>query len=232
MPQKPRPPVLAHLRFLEDAPNLRPLTLSERFERIFENNLWGGEESKSGVGSTLDATTKLRAGLLEIIEATKCRVLVDCPCGDFNWISEIAAAVERYIGADVVAALIDKNNRRYATEKITFMTKDLTREALPQGDLFICRDCLVHLSFQNCRRAIENIKQSGAKWLIATTFTSLESNIDIEDGDWRALNMQASPFFFPSPVSTIVEDCTEADGAYRDKSLGLWDLSTLPVQHS
>jgi hypothetical protein len=231
MRQKPRPPVLAHLRFLEDAPNLRLLTLSERFERIFETNLWGGKESKSGVGSTLDATKKLRAGLLQIIEDTKCKVLVDCPCGDFNWISEIASAVERYIGADVVGELIKKNNRRYATEKITFMTKDLTRDALPQGDLFICRDCLVHLSFQNCRCAIENIKQSGAKWLIATTFTSLESNIDIEDGDWRALNMQASPFNFPSPVSTIVEDCTEADGAYRDKSLGLWDLSTLPVQH-
>jgi hypothetical protein len=28
-----------------------------------------------------------------------------------------------------------------------------------------------------------------------------------------------------------VEDCTEADGAYRDKSLGLWDLSTLSVRH-
>jgi hypothetical protein len=31
--------------------------------------------------------------------------------------------------------------------------------------------------------------------------------------------MQASPFYFASPVSTIVEDCMEADGAYRDKSL-------------
>jgi hypothetical protein len=232
MRQKPRPPVLAHLRFLEDAPNLRPLTLSERFERIFETNLWGGKESKSGVGSTLDATRKLRAGLLEIIEDTKCKVLVDCPCGDFNWISEIACAVERYIGADVVGELIDKNNRRFATETITFMTKDLTRDVLPQGDLFICRDCLVHLSFHNCHRAIQNIKQSGAKWLIATTFTALESNVDIEDGDWRALNMQTSPFFFPVPVSTVVEDCTEADGGYRDKSLGLWDLSILPVQHS
>jgi hypothetical protein len=231
MPQKPRPSVLAHLRFLEDATNLRPLTLSERFERIFKNNLWGGEESKSGVGSTLDATTKLRAGLLEMIEETKCKVLLDCPCGDFNWISEIAATVDRYIGVDVVSELIDKNNRRYATEKISFVTKDLTRDALPPADLIICRDCLVHLSFKNCRRAIENIKQSGATWLMATTFAALESNVDIEDGDWRALNMQAFPFFFPSPVRTIVEDCTEADGAYRDKSLGLWDLRTLALQH-
>jgi hypothetical protein len=232
MPQKPRPPVLAHLRFLEDAANLRQLTLSERFERIFKNNLWGEQESKSGVGSTLEATKKLRAGLLKMIEETKCKVLVDCPCGDFNWISEIAAAVERYIGADVVAELIEKNNRRYATEKISFMTNDLTRDALPPGDLIICRDCLVHLSFQNGHRAIENMKQSGAKWLIATTFTALESNVDIEDGDWRALNMEAFPFFFPPAVSIIVEDCTEADGAYRDKSLGLWDLSTIPLQHS
>src|ERR1700682_4518609 len=149
MPQKPRPSVLAHLRFLEDATNLRPLTLSERFERIFKNNLWGGEESKSGVGSTLDATTKLRAGLLEMIEETKCKVLLDCPCGDFNWISEIAATVDRYIGIDVVSELIDKNNQCYRVDKILLFTRALTLVALRPADLIICRDCLVHLSFKN-----------------------------------------------------------------------------------
>jgi hypothetical protein len=41
------------------------------------------------------------------------------------------------------------------------------------------------------------MKQSGAKRLIATTFTALESNVDIEDGDWRALNMEAFPFSPP-----------------------------------
>ena len=72
------------------------------------------------------------------------------------------------------------------------------------------------------------MKRSGATFLLMTHFLQLESNRDIEDGDWRPLNFQKAPFFFPAPVRTIVEHCTEADGAYADKSLSLWRFSGLP----
>lgn len=225
-----RPPVQAHLRFLKDAAKLRSMTLAQRFEHIFKTNLWGGEESRSGVGSAVTATTKLRSGLLQIIEQTKSRVLLDIPCGDFNWITEIADAVEQYIGADIVRELVDRNTRLYATANRKFMNLDLTRDQLPRADLVLCRDCLVHLSLDSTKQAIRNLRQSGSKWLLATTFTGIDVNSEIEDGDWRPLNMQAEPFYFPDPDKIIVEGCREVNGAYRDKSLGLWMLASLPSE--
>src|SRR4029453_1207153 len=91
-------------------------------------------------------------------------------------------------------------------------------------DLGLCRDCLVHLSFENIGRAIDNIRVSGARYLLTTTFLDHEVNGDIEDGDWRMLNLEREPFNLPPPVDVLVEHCEEGDGAYADKALGLWEL--------
>jgi hypothetical protein len=47
---------------------------------------------------------------------------------------------------------------------------------------------------------------------------------------WRPLNLQAAPFHFPDPLALIDEKCTEDDGVYADKQLGLWSLSDIPVR--
>jgi hypothetical protein len=83
----------------------------------------------------------------------------------------------------------------------------------------------VHLSFANIERAIVNFRRSGAVWLIATTFPEWQSNSDCEDGDWRALNFERPPFDWGAPVELLNENCTEAGGGWRDKSLGVWRLS-------
>ena len=54
------------------------------------------------------------------------------------------------------------------------------------------------------------------------------TNDDVEDADWRPLNFEAAPLHWPTPVEIINERCTEAGGAYADKSLGLWRLADLP----
>ena len=45
-----RPPVLAHQRFVADRASFAQLSLSERFQRIHDTNLWGAEASVSGLG--------------------------------------------------------------------------------------------------------------------------------------------------------------------------------------
>ena len=52
-------------------------------------------------------------------------------------------------------------------------------------------------------------------------------NEDIQDGDWRMLNLERTPFFLGAPLVVLVEGCTEAGGAYADKSLGLWRVADL-----
>ena len=38
-----------------------------------------------------------------------------------------------------------------------------------------------------------------------------------------------APFNFPPPLRLVNENCTEGDGAYGDKCLGLWRLADLPA---
>jgi hypothetical protein len=85
----------------------------------------------------------------------------------------------------------------------------------------------VHLSFANIARAVANFARSGAVWLIATTFPDWQDNVDCEDGDWRALNFERAPFHWGPPVELLNENCLEAGGGWRDKSLGAWRLAAI-----
>jgi hypothetical protein len=130
----------------------------------------------------------------------------------------------RYLGADIVDSLIERNRSKYGSE---FIKLDLCADSLPRADVVLCRDCLVHLSFENIHRAAENLKRSGSTWLLTTTFLECEQNEDIADGDWRMLNFKLMPFSWGSPTHALLEGCTEAEGGYGDKALALWPISAI-----
>jgi hypothetical protein len=221
-----RPQVAAQRNFNERRAELTELPLAARFERIVETNLWGAPSSRSGVGSELAATATLRSAIPRLLERLDVRSLLDVPCGDFAWLSTVDLPVD-YIGADIVASLIESNTRHYAGagSRRRFLTLDLTSDPLPASDVVLCRDCLVHLSFANVHRALENIRRSGATYLVATTFLDHDVNIDIDDGDWRMLNLERAPFNLPPALEVILEECPEEDGAYDDKALGVWRIA-------
>jgi hypothetical protein len=223
-----RPPVLAHLRFLEDNESFAGLSLEQRFRRIHETNLWGAPVSASGLGSEMDATATLRSELPRLFERLAITSLLDAPCGDAGWINSTNLRLH-VIGVDIVPSLIERLQARAAAGEIKgeYRLADITRDPLPRCDAILCRDALVHLSFANIERAVANFQRSGAGWLIATTFPEWQTNRDCEDGDWRALNFERAPFNWGPPVELLNENCLEAGGGWRDKSLGVWRLSTV-----
>jgi hypothetical protein len=220
-----RPPVLAHQRFVDDKDSFAGLNLAQRFRRIHDTNLWGAVASASGLGSELDATAVLRAELPRLLERLPAASLLDAPCGDAGWISRAKLGV-RTIGVDIVPSLIERLQARAAAGEIKgeYHLADITGDPLPRCDAILCRDALVHLSFANIERAVANFRASGAVWLITTTFPEWRINTDCEDGDWRALNFECAPFNWGSPLELVNENCTEAGGGWRDKSLGVWRL--------
>jgi len=230
MPQN-RPPVLAQQNFRRHRSRFTGLDLAERFALIHELNLWGAPTSRSGVGSELDETAALRADLSKMLDSLNVETLLDAPCGDFGWLQAVDFGTRRYIGVDVVPTIINELRQRFHSPESqrTFEIANVVQDPLPPADAILCRDCLVHLSFLNISRTIENFRTTGARWLMTTTFTELDENYDIEDGDWRPINLEIAPFFWPLPHSVLNEQCDELDGAYRDKSLGVWRLSELPV---
>lgn len=223
-----RPPVLAQQRFAEDRAAFAGLNLAQRFQRVYDTNLWGAAQSVSGLGSEVDATAGLREELPRLVARLGITSLLDAPCGDGGWINASRPAV-RYVGVDIVPDLIARLRSRVAAGEIggDYLVADITRDTLPRCDAVLCRDCLVHLSFANIERAVKNFRRSGAEWLIATTFPEWQTNQDCEDGDWRALNLERAPFDWGPPVELLNENCTEAGGGWRDKSLGVWRLDAV-----
>ena len=227
---KSRPITIAERRFAEQAAVLSALSLEERFARIYQTNLWFDAESRSGTGSSLESTARLRDSLPPLLRSLNARRLLDVPCGDFNWMRHVDLSGIDYTGGDIVDAMIEANRKRYESATRKFMRVDLTSGPLPSVDVILCRDGLVHFSFDNIIAAFRTMKVSGAKYLLTTTFLDWQVNTDIVDGDWRPLNLTQPPFLLPTPESVILEDCMEEGGAYADKALAVWRVSDLPTQ--
>ncbi|MFC9254517.1 class I SAM-dependent methyltransferase [Amycolatopsis thailandensis] len=222
-----RPITTAQVNFRRVAEELESMGTQDRFTYIFRSRLWTSS-SVSGPGSESVQTQGLREQLPALLERFGVRTLLDLPCGDFGWLSEVDLDLDRYIGADIVTDLVEANAARFRDDPVReFRILDLTGDPLPAADLVLCRDCLVHLSFADIERALGNLRRSGSRYLLTTTFTELGTNNDIVTGDWRPLNLCREPFGFPEPLAVLVEGCTEEGGAYADKSLGLWEIASI-----
>ncbi|MET8997220.1 class I SAM-dependent methyltransferase [Amycolatopsis sp. NPDC004169] len=220
----------------------------EIFTRIYASEEWtlveepvagydDHQTSRSGLGSNLAQTEALRAGLPPLIAELGVRSVLDLPCGDFFWMSRVELGVQRYIGADIVPEVVERNRRLFARADRDFEVLDLARDQLPLVDLIFSRDCLVHLSDAEALAALENVRRSGATYFAATTFTDRTEMNDIRTGGWRPLNLCRAPFNLPDPLRILNEQCTEVytaiiDGAevelhFSDKSIGVWTVADL-----
>ncbi|HEX2093318.1 MAG TPA: class I SAM-dependent methyltransferase [Longimicrobiaceae bacterium] len=198
------------------------------FTRIYQRNGWGDPESVSGPGSTRERGASFTPDVVRLLRRLDARVLLDAPCGDFNWAAEIADAVEEYVGVDMVRELVLRNQREHQRPGRRFLHADLTRDPLPRADVILCRDCLVHFSDRDVWAALRNFRRSGSKYLLTTTFLDRPANAEIRTGGWRPLNLEAAPFHLPPPADLVDERCLHTGGIYADKRLALWALDTVP----
>lgn len=201
-------------------------SIQDTFVHIYRENYWGNSDSRSGAGSDLTQTAEIRARLPELIKKFSVNSMLDIPCGDWHWMKEVQLNIN-YTGADIVPDIINMNAKQYGNDKRRFLVLDMTKDALPKVDLVFSRDVLVHMSFDDAYAALQHISASGATYLLTTTFTDREENFDIITGLWRPLNLTVAPFNFPEPLALINEKCTEGDGSWGDKCLGLWNTEDL-----
>lgn len=197
------------------------------FTKTYHENLFKGDDSISGMGSNLRNTQVLRQRLVEFFKQYNIKTLIDAPCGDVWWMKEILKLqfFTQYIGIDIVDELITKNIARYATDHVQFYCLDIVDSFPTQNaDVLLCRDCLVHLSYESAFKVLEHFSKSNIDYILLTTFTNRErQNNNFSDVfNWYPMNLQKYPFNLPMPEYVINEECPECNGEYRDKSLALW----------
>ncbi len=211
----------------EESNLFRNASTEEIFTHIYLANKWGDEESRSGKGSNLAVTESLREALPDMLLQFNINSMLDIPCGDFHWMKEIDLPLTRYQGADIVKPMIEENQVKYGNEKREFLHLDLLRDPLPKVDAIFCRECLVHLSYADIEKALQNIRKSGASYLFTTHFPQRKYNEDIVTGKHHSLNFYLPPFSWPQPELEFVE-CF-AGKRRGNKCLSLWRIDNLPV---
>lgn len=202
------------------APHPAPASLASQriFTRIFDDNAWKSWETRSGSGSTRQATEALMPAITVLLESLGVRVLIDAGCGDVNWMADLVPQLDLYFGLDIVEPLLTQNNRLLGGRPgVFFKVADISHDALPKADAILCRNVLSHLTNSDIVAALNNFAKSGATWLIATTHDGVSQNQDTQTGVWRHVDLTKVPFNLQPPVRSI------EDG--KGRWLGVWRVS-------
>jgi hypothetical protein len=189
------------------------------FEDIWTRNLWGSEESRSGLGSEVVRTASFRSAFEAFLVEVGAGRLYDAPCGDFNWMRHVALPQGlAYVGADIVAPMIASLQAQYGGPDRAFLVADIVTDPPPQADVWLCRESLFHLGLAEIRAVIVQWRASGIPYFLATTTPTVTQNADIQAGGWRPLNMALADFDLGAPWAAI------PDGSPRDpaKVVGVW----------
>jgi hypothetical protein len=191
----------------------------QAFQMIFEENRWGSSESRSGRGSTLAYTERLRPLLERYLKTLNVEVFLDVPCGDFNWMKYVKLPHgTRYIGGDIVVPLVHDLQNKYGSDRYSFHTIDIVEGPLPNADLWLCRDVLFHLPNEDIQRVFRNFVAAAIPYILTTTYNFSRKNDDVKAGGFRFINLRLPPFMLPPPLS-MVPDFVAPE---PPRHLGLW----------
>jgi SAM-dependent methyltransferase len=129
------------------------------FSEVYARNAWGGQAGEfcSGAGSTTTQAEAYASMIREFARQRGVGTIVDIGCGDFRVGSLLRERGVRYIGVDVVPALIDRNNREFADDEVSFVCLDLLTEPLPPADLCVVRQVFQHLSNEEIAVALQKV---------------------------------------------------------------------------
>jgi hypothetical protein len=198
----------AYLKQLRERLALAFADRRQAFQRIHDHNLWGTTESVSGPGSHLAATESIRRELPALVRRLGIATLLDAPCGDLNWMRHILPDMGiRYIGADLVPAVVERARAATDWPEASFLVLDIVEDPLPEADLWLCRDCLFHLSNADVFAALANFLRSGIPLLLTTIHTGPEpKNRDIRSGAFRWFDLFQPPFNVPRAPVALFDD--------------------------
>lgn len=192
------------------------------FTSIWRNNYWGSGESLSGPGSTLDYTQEIRQKLPMMFDEFDIKSVFDAPCGDMHWMQYVLKGASfSYLGGDIVSELVSTNKKKFTNAKVDFIKFDVTADAFPIADVWLCRAVFYHLSNRDIYLALEQFVASNIKYILTTNHITGDEHInkDITTGDWRLLNLTLPPFNFPRHTLWEVNDYLAPDPV---TTLTLW----------
>lgn len=189
----------------------KPWPTKDAMAQIYEDNLWGKSESGfySGIGShhpeLIEPYVDAVRSFVTSIETPL--VVCDLGCGDFNVGKELVHYSKKYIAADIVPELIERNRETFTGENLEFRCLDIASDKLPSGDCIILRQVLQHLSNREVQRVVN--KLADFKYVILTEHLpegEFTPNEDIISGQGIRLKKQSGIDLLVSPFNLEVKE--------------------------
>ena len=138
------------------------MPLSEVFETIYKNSLWGGRlrhSFYSGSGSHSNAVAPYVSAVRSFLLERGSPTVVDLGCGDFNVGNQLVDCASSYTACDIVEPLIGHNKRRFKRPNLQFRRLDAVEQELPIADVVLVRQVLQHLSNSQVAKILPKISR-------------------------------------------------------------------------
>jgi len=135
------------------------------FTDVYEQNLWGGNESKSGTGSEGSFAEQKINLIQDIIKEYDIQSIIDIGCGDLNWMKTILENPKiNYTGIDVVETLLNDNKNKAPEHRFELL--DFNK--IYKADLLIIFDVFGHQLHDEVIEMIKYINKLDVKYVLVT----------------------------------------------------------------
>jgi hypothetical protein len=139
--------------------------------------------------------------------------IVDVGCGDWSWARFMQFGNRRYTGYDIVPELTEHLQKTHGNARVSFHVTDGRWNDVASGDLLLVKDVLQHLSSQRIGEFIAHVLPRFRLAIITNDIARYhleywplpfprrsvrEVNLDVEDGDWRPLDITRTPYDVPA----------------------------------
>jgi SAM-dependent methyltransferase len=179
------------------------MSIKDIFTEIYRQNTWGSEETRSGPASSLERTAEIREHLPQLFQQLQIQSLLDCGCGDWNWMKTVNLSGIQYMGVDIVEQLVTTLQKQFTDDSVFFQQLDCTVDPPETADLWLARDFCSVLNFQQILHFFQKFLESKSKYIALTSIDTPKQNVDSIPGNSRPLNMRSSPFHLPEPIVTL-----------------------------
>ncbi|MDO7137495.1 class I SAM-dependent methyltransferase [Algibacter lectus] len=194
----------------------KPWPTKDAMTQIYEMKLWGGTgfDFYSGSGShDADIINPYLESIINFFKTHKNNLTVcDLGCGDFNIGKQLTQFTKKYIAADIVERLIQRNKQIYQADNLEFHCLDLAKDKLPKADCIILRQVLQHLSNLEIISVVKKLKHY--KFIILTEHIPLDTfipNKDIISGQGIRLKQNSGVNLLEAPFNLEVKKETLLD---------------------
>jgi len=123
------------------------------FSNIYASDAW---TMGSGPGSLHAVNRPFIDFLTNFIHNNDVHSIVDFGCGDWQYMKSVDLSGVRYLGLDVVDDVLSMVRKRHGRSNISFARTPENLADIPEGDLIIFKDVLIHLGNSYVATAAES----------------------------------------------------------------------------